>query len=245
MRKKIHWINWGKLCSPKNKGGMGFRDLNAFNLAMLTKQAQCLIQGTHSLFYRLYKAHYFPTCSFMDVDLGSNPSNVWQSLLQARELIKEGFAWQIGDGETVGVASHKWLPQSPILRPEVDQSLKVRSLFNSSTCQWDKALLHSVFTTSIRDAVIRIKLGNSGGRDKLCQMETKCKNFTVKFAYHFAVKMAKPPGGEHSLAGQDRKLWTKFWMLNTPPKVRNFIWRAFSNILPTKANLSVIKSKLI
>ena len=70
----------------------------------------------------------------MDVDLGSNPSNVWQSLLQARELIKEGFAWQIGDGEIVGVASHKWLPQSPILRPEVDQSLKVRSLFNSSTC---------------------------------------------------------------------------------------------------------------
>ena len=134
MRKKIHWINWGKLCSPKNKGGMGFRDLNAFNLAMLTKQAWCLIQGTHSLFYRLYKAHYFPTCSFMDVDLGSNPSNVWQSLLQARELIKEGFAWQIGDGETVGVASHKWLPQSPILQPEVDQSLKVRSLFNSSTC---------------------------------------------------------------------------------------------------------------
>ena len=46
----------------------------------------------------------------MDVDLGSKPSNVWQSLLQAKELIKEGFAWQIGDGETVGVARHKWLP---------------------------------------------------------------------------------------------------------------------------------------
>ena len=71
------------------------------------------------------------------------------------------------------------------------------------------------------------------------------QNFTVKSAYHFAVKMAKPPGGEHSLVGQDRKLWTKLWMLNTPPKVRNFIWRAFSNILPTKANLSVVKSKLI
>ena len=54
--KKIHWINWNKLCSLKNKGGIGFRDIHAFNLAMLAKQAWSFIQGSHSLFYKVYKA---------------------------------------------------------------------------------------------------------------------------------------------------------------------------------------------
>ena len=82
--KKIHWINWKKLCNPKEMGGMGFRDIHALNLALLEKQAWRLIHQNHSLFFRVYKARYFPNCSFMEDELGNNPSYVWRSLLAAR-----------------------------------------------------------------------------------------------------------------------------------------------------------------
>ena len=96
--KKIHWINWNKLCTLKNKGGMGFRNIHAFNLAMLAKQAWYLVAGTQSLFYSVYKAKYFSPCSFLEAEIGPNPSLVWQSLLAARDLIVDGSNWRIGNG---------------------------------------------------------------------------------------------------------------------------------------------------
>lgn len=111
--RKIHWINWGRLCTPKDRGGVGFCDIHAFNLAMLAKQSWWLTQETYSLFYRVYKARYFLTCNFMEAKLGSNPSFVWRNLLSARDVLWEGSIWSIGDGGTAGIKSHRWLPHSP------------------------------------------------------------------------------------------------------------------------------------
>ena len=36
--RKMAWISWKKLCILKDRGGMGFKDLKVFNLALLTKQ---------------------------------------------------------------------------------------------------------------------------------------------------------------------------------------------------------------
>ena len=62
------------MCKSKLQGGMGFRNLQAFNLAMLAKQGWRLLTNPSSLVARIYKAKYYPTSDVLGAKMGCNPS---------------------------------------------------------------------------------------------------------------------------------------------------------------------------
>ena len=86
------------MCLAKKDGGLGFRDLKCFNLALLAKQCWRLLHNQDSLLYKIYKAKYFPNISFLEATVPSHSSYAWRSITHGRELIKQRSRWRVGNG---------------------------------------------------------------------------------------------------------------------------------------------------
>jgi hypothetical protein len=87
--RKISWMSWKRMGVAKVRGGLGFRDLELFNLALLAKQGWRILQNPDSLVARVFKEKYFPSESFMQATLGNSPSYAWRSIFNARRFLKE------------------------------------------------------------------------------------------------------------------------------------------------------------
>ncbi|GMY33812.1 putative ribonuclease h protein [Fagus crenata] len=75
--------------------------------------------------------------------------------------------------------------------------------------------------------------------DKLIWAASTSGKYCVKSAYYLLKDHyeEKSNCGEASNGEMMKVLWSRVWSLHIPPKVKNFIWRACLNILPTKINL--------
>ncbi|KAL0427103.1 UNVERIFIED_CONTAM: hypothetical protein Slati_2885100 [Sesamum latifolium] len=104
--RKIHWLNLKKLCTLKAQGGMGSRDLQAFNLAMLSKQVWRLISFPNSLFSKVLRAGYFSDGKILSAKSVQNLSYTWRSMQTAIEIVRGGFRWRIGSGRLVKLAKN-------------------------------------------------------------------------------------------------------------------------------------------
>uniref|UniRef100_A0A453CKR4 Uncharacterized protein n=2 Tax=Aegilops tauschii subsp. strangulata TaxID=200361 RepID=A0A453CKR4_AEGTS len=150
--RKVHWISWEKMCAPKRDGGMGFRDPEAFNQALLAKQAWRILSAPSSLVARVLKARYFQDSSILTTTYPSNASYTFQSLLHGRDLLREGLVWRIGEGSRINIHHENWIPRSGCMRPLGKHFMhgitKMADLLTVNGTAWDCAKVDEMFSES-------------------------------------------------------------------------------------------------
>ncbi|XP_059436808.1 uncharacterized protein LOC132169875 [Corylus avellana] len=174
--------------------------------------------------------------------LGNKPSYAWRSISKARELVSEGLLWRIGNGESTPIWGAKWIScpstycvQSP--QRVLAENAVVRDLIDQDSLWWNQSLLEEIFTRDEIQAIISIPISATNQPDTQMWRGTPQGIFLVRSAYHLAKEMESRGQAESSKREAESDIWAGIWKSVLPNAVKNFMWRACQNILPTKENL--------
>ncbi|XP_056841869.1 uncharacterized protein LOC130495000 [Raphanus sativus] len=238
-KKKIHWVSWDKMCLPKKLGGVGFRDLECFNQALLAKQAWKILNQPHSLLSTFLQSRYFKDGDFLSASMGERPSFAWRSLLFGRELLQKGLRHRVGDGKNTRVWLDKWIddPVEGLRAPwfknlRFDVNLMASSLIDPETKKWNEAGLEEVFVSCDVQMIMRNQ-PVAARQDFFTWKFNKSGELTVKSAYWLASSLkTREQNPEAFREPSTNVLKEKVWKVKTVPKVRVFLWKALSNALP-------------
>ncbi|XP_024016872.1 uncharacterized protein LOC112090248 [Eutrema salsugineum] len=91
-------------------GGLGFRDLKDFNLALLAKQLWRLIQYPSSLLARVLRGRYYRQSDPLEDRKIYSPSYGWRSMMAAKPYLQMGIRKTIGSGLNTRAWSEPWIP---------------------------------------------------------------------------------------------------------------------------------------
>lgn len=237
-RKGVHWGRWDDLSRHKSCGGLGFKDIHSFNLALLAKQGWRILTRPESLLARIYTAKYLRRGPFLEVVVKRNASWGWRSIMAGRDVLKRGCRWRVGLNSKVQIWRDPWLPRASTFRPLgcLDNSWSVvKDLIDAQGERWNMSSLRQCFVPEDVNLIRTIPLSRRCSKDKLVWHHTDFGVYSVRSGYRSAMEIFNG-NGSTSDSGRG-EIWGDIWRLPCPPKIQNFIWRACRNFLAVNSNL--------
>jgi hypothetical protein len=242
--KKIHWVKWDKICKAKERGGLGVRDLRAFNIALLGKWWWRIRNEKESLWYKVLEQKYG-----VNLEERITCNSPWyRDLISIKKYqgrggvdwFEENIRREVGDGKNTSFWKDPWVDGDTLCNHfrrlfdlSLDKEVKVADMlieedggkkinwrWRRNLFEWEKEMVEVCSAL-----VFSVKMSVSEGDSWKWGEES----YTVKEAYQ-VIKEGEEDGEPECVWYRD--VWNKLIPLN----MSTLVWRLFQKRLPTKEN---------
>ena len=173
---------------------MGFKEIEKLNDSLLAKQVWRMINNPNSLCHHVFKARFFPNCSILEAKDSSIGSYAWKSILSARDVIRKGMVWRIGNGSTARIKEDNWLPvksNRSVISPltSIQPKTKVSALINQDLGMWKTEMVENSFLPHEASIILGILLSSKLPLDRPTWGLTANGVFSTKSAYKLLISL--------------------------------------------------------
>ncbi|KAF7839279.1 reverse transcriptase [Senna tora] len=227
-RKKIHTINWAKVCTPSSSGGLGIHLSKERNIALISKLAWQVNSNPKPLWAHVTKHYLRPSCNSFSV--------TGRALKRGFALVESNSSVYIGNGKNTKVWEDNWFGKNSLRKLLVgplnkhEDRLTVNRLANDwGSWTWDN--LSFDLPQNIKDLISAAPcFKDSLIEDSSCCLFQKNGSFLLNNLY---VDLFSKPHPNIRISNCGKWIWRS----NCHYRLKFFLWLCVNNGLPTKVNL--------
>ena len=110
----IAWVGWKIVCLPKDKGGLGIKDLITFNTPLLGKWRWDIFHRQKEPWARVLISKYGGWRALEEGSKGCNDSTWWRDLITVQQQqqnvpLKRQTEWKVGRGDKFRFWEDRWI----------------------------------------------------------------------------------------------------------------------------------------
>jgi hypothetical protein len=239
---KHHLVEWAKVCTPIDEGGLGIRNIRRFNQALLGKWLWRFAHEEGAWWRSVLVAKYGSDWGGWrsGVISGSHGVGLWKFICMGWQNFRRFFKYDPGEGSKIHFWEDVWCGDRTLkeefpglynIASFKDASIADSMEYSSESIQWNIQFSRLIHDWEVGDlatfykCLYEYKLRGEG-RDKLWWMPSRKGVFEVKSFYR-----ALSPHGLGSFP------WKSVWKSKAPPRVAFFVWTAVHSKILTLDNL--------
>ncbi|KAE8721931.1 pentatricopeptide repeat-containing protein [Hibiscus syriacus] len=248
--RKIHWVNWTKVCSDKSVGGLGAMNISLMNRALLGRWSWRFANDKDSVWKKVICCKYNldPSLLLFNEKLPTHASWIWKSVVlnhfkndQFGAKFRSNFKVRVGDGGSIRFWLDSWAHDSPL--KVIFPRLYVLSInkygklyefgeFRSSVWSWHVNLRRNLSEWElVQYSDLMTLIHNIPLSQELSDGLVWYGNGEGVYTVSSSVKSCRP-------VGITDPFWKKYvWRGSVPPRVEVFLWQVVHQRLPVKVEL--------
>ncbi|XP_074313864.1 uncharacterized protein LOC141649062 [Silene latifolia] len=105
-------VAWDTICRPKQEGGLGLKNQELWNIAMVGRLVDWVATNKESLWVNWVKANYLKGRNWQEYIPTSNSSWVWRRICRVKQRLAAGYVqgtWQVQPSGYTPAGCYEWL----------------------------------------------------------------------------------------------------------------------------------------